>query len=222
MKFYFTVLLSVLLIACKNHDIDKIAQFPTDLSMVKVNKKSGIRLFINKIEVKDQAVIDEFVAGQQNFGVSSQSIVSSEKIRFLSPDTASIDNIAEKLAVIKTGTQFLFTSVNPAYLTLEYARLIDNMNKHRSELGLPRYDGKYVVNRIVAGYGNYSEIEIPVFNYKLVKAYTVEDYYGWGEYLFRSVNSGKVFNEFDMTYINSLTKTDTLAVEEYSYTFQAK
>ncbi|MEO6286679.1 MAG: hypothetical protein ABIN80_25045 [Dyadobacter sp.] len=221
MKLYLIFFLSVLLAACKNKDIISASKFPAELNIVKVNKIS-IRLFINKMEVKDKDVIDSFIAGDKEFGVSPHAVSGSDKLRFFSADTASINDGNEKVAVTRTQHQFLFTSVKPSYQSLEYFRLIGNMNKYRSELGGPRYDGKYAVQNMMVGYGNYSEIEIRVFNYKLVKAHKGFDYYFGIERLYRSVNAGKVFNEFDEKYVNSLTQTDTLAIEEYSYTFRAK
>jgi hypothetical protein len=225
-RYLIVILLAVFLAACKKQPVEQVIEleprFPGDLYLVKVTKKAGIRVFINKIEVKNKGIIDRFISGEQNFGVQTQDLASDEKIRFISPDTASMENRASKLVVTRNGEQYLFRSINKNYITSEYFRLIGKMNKHRSELGAPRYDGKYQVDFLMAGYGSYAKIEMPVYNYKLVKAHKVDDYFGWGEYMFRSVNTGKVFNEFDETYINSLTQTDTLAVEEYAYTFMLR
>lgn len=225
-QYLMAILLVVFPAACKKQPAEQAIEleprFPGDLYVVKVTKKAGIRMFINKIEVKNKWIIDRFISGEQNFGVQTQNVVSDEKIRFISPDTASIENRASKLVVTRDGDQYLFRSINKNYITSEYFRLIGKMNKRRSELGAPRYDGKYQVDFLMVGYGSYTKIEMPVYNYKLVKAHKVDDYFGSGEYMSRSVNTGKVFNEFDETYINSLTQTDTLAVEEYAYTFMLR
>ncbi|WP_090384664.1 hypothetical protein [Dyadobacter sp. SG02] len=212
----------------KEPELEKEPRFPGDLYLVKVNKKAGIRLFINKIEVKNKAVINQFVAGAWNFGIESQDIESNEKVTFLHPDTAYIEGSSSKpFVVTRTGNQFLFRSIDKIYTTSGGFRLLGKMNKQRSELGLPRYDGQFPADYLMVGYGNYAKFEMSVYNYKLVKATPGGDYYdfdnlGAGSIGSRGEYAGKVLNEFDYTYVNSLTQADTLAVEEYTYTFMLR
>ena len=220
---YFILALFVAVAACKPERIDKAPEFPADLYITKVNKKAGIRLFINKIEIKDKAVIDAFVAGERNFHVESRDVTAEDKISFLSADTASMENLYNKMTVSKTGDQFIFRSVSDHWISPNDTQQFFYMYKYRSEPGRSRYDGKLAVNMMVVGYGDYSNVELSVFNYKIVRAgyYRDDSYFGSGS-LYRSVATGKVFNEFDEAYLQTLTKTDTLAIEEYSYTFKVR
>jgi hypothetical protein len=220
---YFILVLFVAAAACKNKSIDKAPEFPADLYITKVNKKAGIRLFINKVEIKDKAVIDAFVAGERNFHVESRGVTAEDKISFLSADTASMENLYNKMTVSKTGDQFIFRSVSDHWISPNDTRQFFYMYKYRTEPTRPRYDGKLAVNMMVVGHGDYSNVELSVFNYKIVRAgyYRDDSYFGSGS-LYRSVAAGKVFNEFDEAYLQTLTKTDTLAIEEYSYTFQVR
>ncbi|WP_221389578.1 hypothetical protein [Dyadobacter sp. NIV53] len=222
MKCGMLLLAFLFLAACKNQGEDKKPRFPLDLYITRINKTSGVRMYVNKIEIKDQVIINKFVEGDAIFGVNAGGVVSDEKISFLNTDTASVETLYNKKVVTHSDKQFIFRSIEQGRISSEHARLIYNMNKYRSELGPPWYDGLFRVDNLMVGYGDYSEIELSVYNYKIVKAHMFENYYGMGPYLYRSVASGKVFNEFDELYINSLTLTDTLAIEEYTYTFRSR
>jgi len=212
MKNIAFFLLFAAFFSCKKEE-DKKPQFPADLYMTHVNKKAGIRLFVNKTEIKDKAIIDKFVKGESNFHVNDSSVVSDEKITFLSKDSVYVGgrSIKDIRSVERNGNRFLFKTVTYNMISKSRAELIFDMNKHRSAL-TPAYDGNYHVDIIMVGYGDYSKVELSLFSYKVVK----RSGQSW------SLNTGKTFNEFDESYISTVGPNDTLAIEEYSYTLKVR
>lgn len=102
------------------------------------------------------------------------------------------------------------------------------MAKHQSEIE-PVWDSKYRIYNMLIGYGDYSDLKLSVFNYSLLTRWHnfSNDYFGFNDtistdYTYRSKTSGKVFNEFNESYVSSVGKSDTLAVQEYFYEFKKK
>jgi hypothetical protein len=228
MKYLYVSLLAIIILACKKADIEQESnQFPSTLYLTSISQKSKIRLFSNKQEITNQKVIDNFVSGLKDFEIRDTSFVSEENLTFLSADSATIPNLFGSLTVVRTGDQLLFKSTNKNIITAAYLSSNYKMAKYQSEIE-PVWDGKYSVYNMLIGYGDYSELKLSVFNYSLTQWYTnSNDYFGFNDttstdYTYKSEMSGKVFNEFNESYINSGTKNDTLAIQEYFYSFKKK
>jgi hypothetical protein len=228
MKYLYVSLLAIIILACKKADIEQESnQFPSTLYLTSISQKSKIRLFSNKQEITNQKVIDNFVSGLKDFEIRDTSFVSEENLTFLSADSATIPNLFGSLTVVRTGDQLLFKSTNKNIITAAYLSSNYKMAKYQSEIE-PVWDGKYSVYNMLIGYGDYSELKLSVFNYNLTQWYTnSNDYFGFNDttstdYTYKSEMSGKVFNEFNESYINSGTKNDTLAIQEYFYFFKKK
>lgn len=204
--------------SCKRHkDKEVLPQFPVELYMKQVKKKDGIRLFAGKTEITDPAIIRDFVHELPYFGVKDSNVVSSEKIVFHSPDSASIKNIYPSLNVKRSGDTLFFEARWDMELPEDYAKWVYPMYKFRNPLGNLWYDQKYRVKARLVGYGNYSKIILPGFNFKRVRTQKYMDQ------VYRSGNSAKILlNEFDQTYINMIPETDTVAIEEYTYIMERR
>lgn len=227
MKYLYACLLIIISLACKKTDIEKESiQFPSTLSLSSIKQKSKIRLFSNKQEITDQKVIDNFLKGFNNFEIRDTSFVSDENLVFLTADSASIPNLFGSLTVLKTADQFLFKSTNINIITADQLTHY-KMAKYQSEID-PVWDSKYRFYHMLIGYGDYSELKLSVFNYSLTKWYNnSNDYFGFNDttytgYTYKSKTSGKVFNEFNESYLSSVGKSDTLAIQEYFYEFKKK
>lgn len=228
MKYLYVFLLAIIILACKKADIEQESnQFPSTLYLFSISQKSKIRLFSNKKEITDQKVIDHFLKDFKDFEIRDTSFVSDENLVFLTADSASIPNQFESLKFIKTGNQILFKSNNIHIIT---AGQLTNykMAKYQSEIE-PVWDSKYRVYNMLVGYGNYSELKLSVFNYSVTMWYKnfSNDYFGFNDttstdYTYKSKASGKVFNEFNESYISSVAESDTLAIQEYFYSFKKR
>ncbi|MDR6805969.1 hypothetical protein J2Y45_003161 [Dyadobacter sp. BE34] len=182
-----------------------------------VKKKDGIRLFAGKTEITDPAIIRGFVRELPYFGVKDSTLKSNEKMVFYSADSASIENIYPSLKIKRSGDTLFFAARWDMELPEDYAKWVYPMFKYRSPLGDLWYDGKYRVKARLVGYGNYSTVILPVFNFKRVRTQKYMDQ------IYRSGNSAKILlNEFDKAYINMIPETDTVAIEEYSYILERR
>lgn len=228
MKYLFVFLLTILITSCKKTEIEQEpTQFPSTLSLTSIKQKSKIRLFSNGQEITDQKVIDDFLKDFKDFEIRDTSFVSDENLVFLSADSASIPNLFESLTVLKSGDQLLFKSTNMHIVTA--AQLTNyKMAKYQSPIE-PVWDSKYRVYHMLIGYGDYSDLKLSVFNYSLLTRWHnfSNDYFGFNDttstdYIYKSKTSGKVFNEFNESYVSSIGKNDTLAIQEYFYEFKKK
>ena len=228
MKYLYVFLLATIILACKKADIEQESnQLPSTLYLFSISQKSKIRLFSNKKEITDQKVIDHFLKDFKDFEIRDTSFVSDENLVFLTADSASIPNQFESLKFIKTGDQILFKSNNIHIITADQLTNY-KMAKYQSEIE-PVWDSKYRVYNMLVGYGNYSELKLSVFNYSVTMWHKnfSNDYFGFNDttsndYTYKSKASGKVFNEFNESYINSVAESDTLAIQEYFYSFKKR
>lgn len=201
----------------KDKDKEVIPQFPVELYMKQVKKKDGIRMFVGKTEITDPTVIRNFVRELPYFGVRDSTFVSDEKMVFYSADSASIEKIYPSLKVKRSGDTLFFEARWDMELPEDYAKWIYPMYKYRSPLGNLWYDKKYRLKAQLVGYGNYSQVVLPVFNFKRVRTQKYMDQ------IYRSGNAAKVLlNEFDNAYINMIPETDTVAIEEYTYILEKR
>ncbi len=134
-----------------------------------------------------------------------------------SPVCGSIKNIYPSLNVKRSGDTLFFEARWDMELPEDYAKWVYPMYKFRNPLGNLWYDQKYRVKARLVGYGNYSKIILPGFNFKRVRTQKYMDQ------VYRSGNSAKILlNEFDQTYINMIPETDTVAIEEYTYIMERR
>ena len=223
MKYFIVSILFLLVFSCKTKEPEPSEHFPVDLYFIEIMQKNGIRLYVNGIEIHDQAIIQKFVKDSKypTFGAGNMEISKDEKITFLSEDTVQIGE-NRKMIVENSDKGLFFRGLEKIRISEQNVRLIYNMNKYRSDWQGPGYGNEGWVDYIMVGQGNRATLRISCFNYKLVKAHQYDDYFGMGPYLFRSVYTGNVFNEFNEEYLNTLTKSDTLAIEEYSFVLKSK
>lgn len=220
MKYLSALILLLVIISCKKTEIEQSPEFPSTLYLNRISVKSKIRLYTNKKEITDKVVIDRFVKGNGGFKLKDSVFVSDEHIKFFSPDSAEIPNSFNSLLITKNDNQLIFRSTNRLIVTKEAIQNSYNMSKYRSEFE-PVWDGKFSTYNMLVGYGNYSELKLSVFEYRRVSWNTFydPDYYYLYPEMFRGSVSGIRFNEFDESYLNSISKADTLAIREYFYSF---
>jgi hypothetical protein len=223
MTYLPTLLLLLVVIGCKKTEIEQPPEFPSTLYLNRISIKSKIRLYSDKKEITDKAVIDRFLKNNGGFTLRDSSFVSDEHIKFFSPDSAEIPNSFNSLLITKNGKQFIFRSTNKLIVTKEAIQSSYNMSKYRSEFE-PVWDSKFSGYNMLVGYGNYSELNLSSFEYRRVSWNTFSDpdnYYLYPQ-LYRGSASGTRFNEFDESYVNSIRKADTLAIREYFYSFKKR
>ncbi|WP_254413071.1 hypothetical protein [Dyadobacter diqingensis] len=223
MKHCCICILAILFFACKKTKIDPAPQFPSTLYLNGITKKSKIRLFTNKGEITDQSVIDKFVKTTKGFTKKDTSFTSGETLTFFSADSAEIPNSFNSLTVVKKENQLIFKSTNRRIITAANLESNYKMGRYQSEIE-PVWDGKFSAYNMLVGYGDYSALKLSVFEYNRVSWFVQ---WNWGDtsspdILTKSSSSGTMFNEFNESYISSIQKNDTLAIQEYFYSFQKK
>ncbi len=206
MKLLFAFLTIAMCISCKKETID----FPQDLYLSKITASTDVRLFINKIEIFDKPTIDRFISQATIFNLQNQLIDPSTKMAFPSKDTVIFGSSTSKYGVNLNGNQFLFTS--PAYLVS--ILLIPSGIMLFPEKITPIPGIGYAVNETRVGYGDFTNLKISLFSYKLLR---------------RNMSSGNyeslsatLYNEFNQPFINALGATDTLAIQEFKLSFNEK
>ncbi len=223
MKYVCVLLLLLVINSCKKTDIEQPPEFPSTLNLNRISIKSKIRLYTDRKEITDKALIDRFLKINGGFELKDSSFVSDECIKFFSPDSAEIPDSFNSLLVTKNDNQLVFKSTNRLIVTREAIQYSYNMSKYRSEF-VPVWDSKFSTYNMLVGYGNYSELNLSVFEYRRVSwnTFTDPDNYYLHPQLYRGSSSGRRFNEFDESYVNSISRADTLAIREYFYSFKKR
>lgn len=223
MKYLSALILFLVIISCKKTEIVQPAEFPATLYLNRISIKSKIRLYTNKKEITDKVVIDKFLKSNGGFRLKDSSFVSDEQMKFFSPDSAEMPNSFNSLLITKNDNQLIFTSTNRLIVTKEAIQYGYNMSKYRSKFE-PVWDSKFSGYNMLVGYGNYSDLNLSVFEYMRVSWNTFydPDYYYLYPQIYRGSASGTMFNEFDESYVNSISKADTLAIREYFYSFKKR
>lgn len=223
MKYLPALILLLVIIGCKKTEIEQPPEFPSTLYLNRISIKSKIRLYSDKKEITDKAVIERFLKSNGGFRLKDSSFVSDEHIKFFSPDSAEIPNSFNSLLITKNGKQLIFKSTNKLIVTKEAIQSSYNMSKYRSEFE-PVWDNKFSGYNMLVGYGNYSELNLSVFEYRRVSwnTFSDPDNYYLHPQLYRGSASGTRFNEFDESYVNSIRKADTLAIREFFYSFKKR
>lgn len=222
MKYTSALLLLLAIISCKKTEIELPTEFPSTLYLNRISIKSKIRLYSDKKEITDKIVIDRFLKNNGGFRLKDSSFVSDEHIKFFSPDSAEMPSSFNSLLITKNDKQLIFKSTNKLIVTKEAIQYSYNMSKYRSEFK-PVWDSKFSTYNMLVGYGNYSELNLSVFEYRRVSwnTYYDPDYILHPE-IYRGSSSGTRFNEFDESFVNSISKADTLAIREYFYSFKKR
>jgi hypothetical protein len=204
MKYLYVFILLVVIISCKKTEIEQLPEFPSTLYLHRVSIKSKIRLYSDKKEIMDKVVIDRFLKRNGGFRLKDSSFVSDEHIKFFSPDFAEMPNSFNSLLITKNDKQLIFKSTNRLIVTKEAIQSSYNMSKYRSEVE-PVWDSKFSTYNMLVGYGNYSELNLSVFEYRRVSwntFYDPDNYYLYPQ-LYRGSSSGTRFNEFDESYASA-------------------
>jgi hypothetical protein len=130
----------------------------------------------------------------------------------LSRDTAVFVSQAFKynVGVSKNGNRFLFAS--PPYLT-SFIVVPVGIELYQRNI-IPLGAVLYAVNEVMVGTGNFTNLDLSIFSYRLSRRDTRP-----GSYQSSYAN---VTNQFNQDFISTLGQTDTLAIREFKATFVAK
>jgi len=221
MKYLSVLLLLLTTISCKKSEIKQLPEFPATLYLNRISVKSKIRLYTDKREITDKTVIDRFVKSYGGFTLKDSSFVSDLYIRFFSPDSAEFSDTFNSLLVTKNDKQLVFKSTRKLIVSEEDIQNFYNMAKYRSEFER-MWGSQFSHYNMFVGYGNYSELNLSLFEYNRVWWNTHGDPNYYLDPHRRGRASGTWFNEFDESYVNSLSKADTLAFREYFYSFKKR
>jgi len=77
---------------CKKTDIEQPPEFPSTRYVNGITIKLKIRLYSDRKEITDNAVITRFLKSSGGFILKDTSFVSDEHIKFISADPAKIPN----------------------------------------------------------------------------------------------------------------------------------
>ena len=211
MKLKFLPLLALLLFfaACKkNGDSNSNVTFPSKLYMSSVTAKGSVRVFANGAEVTNQTVINKFLNNNDKLFLNRYIPTDTSTIGFPSTDMAYFGfDSRTKYTVTKSNDQILFskTMSNPISADDD---ILFGMLKYSSAVQLTPPNKYYSVINVV--YGDYTNLTMSFFTYKLVK-----------ESLFLTEYS-KVYNEFNADVASKLGALDTLAIQEYAVSYKAR
>lgn len=196
-------------ISCKKETIN----FPHSLYHTKTTATTDVRLFINKVEIFDKTIIDNFIKNINIFNRQNIPVNPNEKITFPTKDTIVFESSGVKYNSVLTGNQFIFTS--PPYYVTMLTSSPNGMELYPDKvLQLPGISPSYVVNRYSVATGDYNSLYISFFSYLLRKVSP-----GSGAYLHYYSNAGNVFNQ---NFINTLGLSDTLAIQEFRANYEAR
>lgn len=215
----FSFIFLTFLFSCKKEETktDIVISFPHTLYGTKIINKTGIRLFSNKQEIFDKAVINNFIKNSTVFNLQESSVPDSDTIRFITQDTAIFGQSITKLHVIKTNNQFLFYSpLFPIPITVDTSESFIKYVAPKITLA----NGGLYTNYIYSAYGDYSNLDISLLSYKL--KYVNRPYGGIGTST-EGEESGRLLNEFNEKYKTTMNMYgDTLAIQEFKINCRAK
>ncbi|WP_207420145.1 hypothetical protein [Desertivirga brevis] len=172
----------------------------------KVERKSGVQLFTNQLEVKAPAKISAFVNNSEMFNAN---LIGKRlgNLTFRSIDTAYFSSPDYRYRVERKDGLNLFYSPYVADYSSNY--------RHPS---LTRYadpsiqGGAYIYRReIRVARGSLNSLSFSCFAYKLSR----NEYFPERGAALASREEGVLFNEFNEEFVKSLGKYDTLAIQEF-------
>lgn len=224
------ILYALLFSACKKSDE---TPYPYELFPVKWEIKSKISVYANKKEIKDPAVIEAFIKGEESyFNVKKAGPPDTVSfMSFIAKDTVLV--FQTKYIVKQEGDRLLFGGVI-------YLPVIPDENGFTSTpnimspFELPNNAGPYAYDQqgnflmahifkygkhpqagVFVAYGHHSNMRLVLTGYKLSSG----TWYN-GSPLGHRLQKGIAFNEFDESGVNLLGQHDTLAVQRYEVTLK--
>lgn len=218
---------ALILSACsKKDDVELPSEFPVTFSAERFEIHSDMRLFSDRTEIKDPAIL---LAFQQQHGWPNHGNLDNElkefDIEFQSDDRATFKyNLQEKsYDVQRKGTRFLFYStipyaLNPASAPTENTiGFLQSMLKYGDKLGtlpIPIEDLKFSTREVKVAHGNYKVFKLSTTAYR-IHLQSPEDHTSDEDLELE----GYFHNEFNPEVAKFLGPKDTLAVQEYSIIF---
>lgn len=195
------------LFSCKKSDDDA---FPVDMRMISIKQKVAVRVFTNKVEIKDAKIIAHYASAAVFNEHLNQPVDSEAKFSFLSRDSILMGS--SKFTVVQNDKLFLFSSVRSFAVqdAGSGVEVIDILKYNSPKVTLL---GGYTRKEVRVGHGNYNEMQLSVLTYMLNKGDRITQWSG---------ESGTLFNEFNEDIVSSLGFQDTLAVQELVLTLRRK
>ena len=182
--------------------------------ITRVVDKTGARMFTNKHEIFDTAIINRFVGNSTFYKPHTGIFEEHDIITFKSADTALFTWSSMKFSYTLQDNLYLFYSkelsiqINPFNRT---AVLLDTTLKYRSpKIVVPAGTNllNWLTKEVRVGRGNYSEMDLSVLSYKISS--------NGGTY------SGRLINEFNEAAVSVYGPNDTVAVLSYVYRLRSR
>lgn len=213
LKALLLYLFTHLFISCKKDNSGSTFDPTKKLYAYKATQKSTVRLFTNGVEIKNSAVINNFIKNSTVFNLDLSKIDRSYFLTFSSVDTAIFNNdnfnFPEKYSIVKQNNQFLFYSPEVLIDRNQTFRYLYDMFKYTyPQTPLPLSSGFVFKTKFIkVGYGSFKEVELSLLSYKYVQSFM-------GSRL--STEQSGLNNEFNENVISKLSVNDTLAIQEFS------
>lgn len=207
---YFALITS-LLIACKKKET---VTFPVTLYLTGMVKTSDVRLFTNRTEIKDTAVINHYIAGSQFFNLSTDSLNPSYYIKFESEDTAAFFGTSYKFSVSKSSSLIVFYSKPTTVLIDPMDRLsvlADTLLKYKyKKIPVPHGTNlmTYLTKEVRVAHGDYLELDLSMITFRIVS--------------YKGCLSEMLENELYEGAMTAYSSNDTVAVQSYCFHLRTK
>ena len=207
----FLALITSFLIACKKKET---VTFPVTVYLTGMEKTSDVRLFTNRMEIKDPTVINHYIAGSQFFNLQTDSLNPSYHITFESEDTAVFFGTSYKFSVSKSSSLIVFYS-KPTNVFIDpsdrFSVLADTLLKYKyKKIPVPHGTNlmTYVTKEVRVAHGDYLELDLSLITFRIVS---------YGGYL-----SEMLENELYEGAMSAYRPGDTVAVQSYSFHLRTK
>jgi hypothetical protein len=202
------------LLLCTSCKKDK-SDFPVSLHFTNITQNSKIRLFANKIEIKDESVISKFVkASPEIYYIQNEMVKHCDNLSFFSADSAKLGIDQKSFAVSKNGDLILFTPKG-APSPISNTNVYDLMKYTTPKIQVSSNNViSYVSKFPIVAHGTYNRLAVSLTSYKIIKSNPN------GVPVLNTL--GAMLNEFNPTFINQLGTYDTLAVQEASINLNVK
>lgn len=216
------ILLLTFFVACDNDD-DKVSEYPVVMSFDNINPLYDTKMYTDGgvmiSEEYNKKVFTNFL--DRNYTIySSESIISYNStfrdprdynyygdvdLIFYSPDDIvfAVDIIDVKR---EEGVMILKSSIKNEVKDMPI--VMSELFKYKYYIKDKYYNYQYILR------GDNKSVDVSLFSYKLIR------YDENGE--LKSVSVGCDHNEFNESFVSTLTKFDTLAVREYKMRYLAK
>lgn len=229
-NFYILALIAVIfsLLSCKKEEgVELPNAFPVSFKAERIEVKGQTRLFANKLEIKDAAVIQAYELQHpwsEEFLTDFEQYTGDFEIKFQSDQRASFKNAHSEVDydVDRKGTRFLFYgrlpyALNPSAIpdgqSLGYLHSMLEYADKLTNLAVPVGDLRFNTREVRVAHGNYKVFKLSTTAYRLHLEADGQD--GSGD----NFLNGYLYNEFNPTVSKFLGAQDTLAVREYAIIF---